>query len=67
MRGIAGVFRDPLGIKPLYCGNGKEVFYFTPEAKALAALTEDMYQFPPGCWYHSRQGWHAYYERCHLR
>jgi asparagine synthase (glutamine-hydrolysing) len=54
--------RDPLGIKPLYCGNGNGGFYFTSEIKALAAVTDDIYEFPPGNWYHSRTGWHVYYQ-----
>jgi asparagine synthase (glutamine-hydrolysing) len=54
--------RDPLGIKPLYCGNGKDRFYFASEIKALVAGTDDVYEFPPGHWYHSRKGWKAYYE-----
>jgi asparagine synthase (glutamine-hydrolysing) len=54
--------RDPLGIKPLYCGNGENGFYFASEIKALAVATSEIYEFPAGCWYHSRKGWHTYYE-----
>lgn len=54
--------RDPLGIKPLYCGNGERGFYFASEIKALAMVTSDIYEFPAGHWYHSQKGWKAYYE-----
>jgi asparagine synthase (glutamine-hydrolysing) len=54
--------RDPLGIKPLYCGNGNEGFYFASEIKALVVGTDDIYEFPPGHWYHSKKGWKDYYE-----
>ena len=54
--------RDPLGIKPLYCGNGNDGFYFASEIKALVIGTDDIYEFPPGHWYHSKKGWNAYYE-----
>jgi asparagine synthase (glutamine-hydrolysing) len=54
--------RDPLGIKPLYCGNGKNGFFFASEIKALAVATDEIYEFPAGHWYHSKMGWRAYYE-----
>lgn len=54
--------RDPLGIKPLYCGNGNDGFYFASEIKALVMGTDDVYEFPPGHWFHSKKGWKAYYE-----
>jgi len=54
--------RDPLGIKPLYCGNGKDGFCFASEIKALVVATADVFEFPPGHWYHSHKGWKAYYE-----
>ncbi len=54
--------RDPLGIKPLYCGNGENGFYFASEIKALAVATSEIYEFPGGHWYHSIKGWNAYYE-----
>jgi asparagine synthase (glutamine-hydrolysing) len=54
--------RDPLGIKPLYYGVGSEgVMYFASEIKALSRVTDDINEFPPGCWYHSRLGWQQYY------
>jgi asparagine synthase (glutamine-hydrolysing) len=54
--------RDPLGIKPLYYGDDEDGFCFTSEIKALAAVTDAINEFPPGTWYHSRTGWHTYYE-----
>ena len=54
--------RDPLGIKPLFFGNREDGFYFTSEIKALAAVTDEIREFPPGTWYHSRKGWQTYYE-----
>lgn len=54
--------RDPLGIKPLYCGNGENGFYFASEIKSLAVTAHDIYEFPAGQWYSSKKGWQAYYE-----
>jgi asparagine synthase (glutamine-hydrolysing) len=54
--------RDPLGIKPLYYGNRDGGLYFSSEIKALAAVTDDIHEFPAGTWYHSQKGWHTYYE-----
>jgi len=54
--------RDPLGIKPLYTGlDAAGVRYFASEVKALAKVTNEIKEFPPGHWYHSRLGWHQYY------
>jgi asparagine synthase (glutamine-hydrolysing) len=54
--------RDPLGIKPLYCGEHDDAFYFASEIKALAQVTNDIREFPAGHWFHARQGWHSYFE-----
>ena len=56
--------RDPIGIKPLYYGksaNGKK-FFFASEIKALMGQVERIKEFPAGHWYHSRLGWHKYYQ-----
>jgi asparagine synthase (glutamine-hydrolysing) len=53
--------RDPLGIKPLYCSERDGAFYFASEIKALAEVTNAMYEFPAGYWFHSRLGWRAYF------
>ena len=54
--------RDPLGIKPLYIGMQNDTLYFASEIKALSQVTDDIYEFPPGHWYHSKLGWKRYYE-----
>ncbi|MCW5877550.1 MAG: asparagine synthase B [Anaerolineales bacterium] len=54
--------RDPLGIKSLYCGRHNGALYFASEIKALAEATDHIREFPAGHWYHSRQGWQAYYQ-----
>lgn len=56
--------RDPIGIKPLYYGasaDGK-YFFFASEIKALIGQVESIKEFPAGYWYHSRLGWHKYYQ-----
>ena len=63
-KGESFMARDPLGIKPLYYGksaDGKKIF-FASEIKALVGHVERIKEFPAGHWYHSRLGWHRYYQ-----
>ena len=58
--------RDPLGIKPLYYGfehdgSSEPVLYFASELKAISEWTDDVYELPPGNYYHSRIGFQTYY------
>ncbi|HEY5731042.1 MAG TPA: asparagine synthase B [Anaerolineales bacterium] len=56
--------RDPIGIKPLYYGrspDGKK-FFFASEIKALMGHVKRIKEFPAGHWYHSRLGWHKFYQ-----
>ena len=56
--------RDPIGIKPLYYGTSADGnhFFFASEIKALIGQVESIKEFPAGFWYHSRLGWHKYYQ-----
>jgi len=56
--------RDPIGIKPLYYGTSKDgnQFVFASEIKALVGVVEGIREFPAGYWYHSRLGWHKYFQ-----
>lgn len=54
--------RDPLGIKPLYFCRHEGWLYFASEIKALTPISERVQEFPPGHWYHSRQGLHRFFE-----
>ncbi len=56
--------RDPLGIKPLYYGSSldNQHWYFASEIKALTGLVASVTEFPAGFWYHSKLGWHRYYQ-----
>jgi asparagine synthase (glutamine-hydrolysing) len=53
--------RDPLGIKPLYTAEKDGKLYFASEIKALVGVADQIREFPPGHWYHSRLGWHRFY------
>ncbi|HSG46007.1 MAG TPA: asparagine synthase B [Anaerolineales bacterium] len=55
--------RDPIGIKPLYYGESADgKFYFASEIKAIMKHVERVKEFPPGHWYHSKRGWHKFYQ-----
>ena len=56
------VARDPIGVKPLYFARRNDHLVFASEIKALVGLAEDVREFPPGSWFHSRIGTQAYYE-----
>ncbi len=56
------VARDPIGIKPLYFGRRNGDLLLASEIKALIGIADDVCEFPPGSWFHSRIGTRAYYE-----
>jgi asparagine synthase (glutamine-hydrolysing) len=56
------VARDPIGIKPLYVGWRRGALVFASEIKALAGSAEEVREFPPGAWFHSRTGIRSYYD-----
>lgn len=54
--------RDPIGIKPLYVGRRPDGLCFASEIKALVGNVDEIEEFPPGHYYHSKQGFVRYYE-----
>ncbi len=55
------VARDPIGIKPLYYISSDDGFYFASELKPLSGLPGEVHEFPPGTYYHTKQGFQTYY------
>ena len=54
--------RDPLGVKPMFYGKGKDgSLWFSSEIKALVSVCETIETFPPGHYYHSDKGFVCYY------
>jgi asparagine synthase (glutamine-hydrolysing) len=57
---IAG--RDPLGVKPLYCGmDDRGRMYFASEMKPIADQCKSFSTFPPGHYYTAKTGFVKYY------
>lgn len=56
--GDDGLFlaRDTLGISPLYYGISDGAICFASEVKALLNCTKEIREFPPGHYYHPREG-----------
>jgi asparagine synthase (glutamine-hydrolysing) len=55
------VARDPIGIKSLYYGNCEGRLLFASELKAIAPYCDDIKEFPPGTYYHSKEGFRTFY------
>lgn len=53
--------RDPIGIKSLYYGTCDGRFLFASELKALAPYCDNIKEFSPGTYFHSREGFKTFY------
>ncbi len=53
--------RDPIGIKPLYYAEEDGAMIFSSEIKSLAKASENIKEFPPGTYFHSKQGFQSFY------
>lgn len=55
--------RDPVGIKPLYYGRDAEGhLVFASEIKAMLEVTDQVREFPPGCYYQTGVGIRPFYQ-----
>jgi asparagine synthase (glutamine-hydrolysing) len=53
--------RDPIGIKSLYYGKCEGRLLFASELKALAPYCDNIKEFLPGTYYHSKEGFKTFY------
>lgn len=62
--GDDGLFiaRDTMGVCPLYYGISDGAVCFASEVKAMLGWAEEIHEFPPGYYYHPRQGMTRYSE-----
>lgn len=56
------VARDHIGIKPLYYATRDSGRIFASELKAFGKMCHDFHEFPPGCYFHSKDGMRRYYQ-----
>ena len=54
--------RDRMGVKSLYYARTDNSFYFAPEFKALLGQEGEIDEFPPGHYYHPREGLTRYFK-----
>jgi asparagine synthetase B (glutamine-hydrolysing) len=55
--------RDPIGVCPLYWGTDhKGQLYVASEMKAIQEMCDDVSEFPPGYFYHSKMGMVHYFK-----
>jgi asparagine synthase (glutamine-hydrolysing) len=55
------VARDPLGLKPLYYIKENKKFIFASEIKSLVPINKEIKIFPPGYYYHTKDGFVKYF------
>jgi asparagine synthase (glutamine-hydrolysing) len=53
--------RDAIGIKPLYYAEGENDFLFASEVEPLSEVAEEVKEFPPGHYFHSKTGFKEFY------
>lgn len=54
--------RDHFGIKPLYYATRDSGRIFASELKAFGKMCSEFHEFPPGCYFHSKEGMHRFYQ-----